>query len=232
MKPFIFLAVGLGLVSFRLGGAESSAPSNTVNRAIEKLLGAPNYSWVSTPQSAPGSANWREGPTEGKTGKEETYLHLTVGDADVQVAFRGKKSAINRAGDWEAEEELTGDDEWIARRLRAFKAPALQAQDLLAQAKIMEASDGTFKGPLREEAVRELMTVGRRNISVKVEIEEPRGSVKFWLKEGRLDKFEFNVQGRIKTSDQTYLINRTTTVEIKDVGSTRVALPDAAQKKL
>src|SRR5882672_2824682 len=93
MKKSILLAAGLALVCSRLDAGESSGPSNTVNNAIEKLLAVPNYGWVSTPQSAPGSANWRQGPIEGKTGKEGAYLHLTVGDADVQIAFRGKQGA-------------------------------------------------------------------------------------------------------------------------------------------
>ena len=55
----------------------------------------------------------------------------------------------------------------------------------------------------------------------------------FWVKDGELTKYEHNVQGKIVgRDDQEFPINRTTTIEIKDVGKTKLALPDEAKKKL
>jgi hypothetical protein len=61
------------------------------------------------------------------------------------------------------------------------------------------------------------------------EIAGAKGSVKFWIKDGLISKYEFNVQGKVTFGDQKREINRTTTVEIKDVGTTKVELPDEAK---
>ncbi|MBC8002999.1 MAG: hypothetical protein H7X97_10475 [Opitutaceae bacterium] len=62
--------------------------------------------------------------------------------------------------------------------------------------------------------------------------ENAKGSVKFWVKDGSLAKYEYNVQGTMSFGGNSIEINRTTTVEIKDVGTTKVEVPEEAKKKL
>jgi hypothetical protein len=49
-----------------------------------------------------------------------------------------------------------------------------------------------------------------------------------------LSKYQYNLQGKLTVGDDKREVefNRTTTVEIKDVGSTTVKVPDEAKKKL
>jgi len=47
-----------------------------------------------------------------------------------------------------------------------------------------------------------------------------------------LSKYEYNVQGRMNVNNNDVDINRTTTVEIKDIGTTKVNVPEEARKKL
>ena len=57
--------------------------------------------------------------------------------------------------------------------------------------------------------------------------------MKFWIKDGALTKYEYNVQGKVMgREDQEMSINRTTTIEIKDAGKTKLTLPEDAKKKL
>ena len=58
--------------------------------------------------------------------------------------------------------------------------------------------------------------------------------VKFWLKDGALSKYEFVVKGKIVSGEdkKETELSRTATVEIKDVGTATVSLPDEAKKKL
>jgi hypothetical protein len=56
--------------------------------------------------------------------------------------------------------------------------------------------------------------------------------VKFWLKDGVLTKYEVKVKGTVKWNDNDYENDRTTTVEIKDVGKTKLEVPDDAKKKV
>jgi hypothetical protein len=56
--------------------------------------------------------------------------------------------------------------------------------------------------------------------------------VKFWIQDGVLTKYEFKVTGKVNFNGNDRDVDRTTTVEIKDVGATKVEVPDDAKKKL
>lgn len=47
-----------------------------------------------------------------------------------------------------------------------------------------------------------------------------------------LAKFEYSVKGTMDFNVNDFEIDRVTTVEIQNVGSTKVTVPDAAKKKL
>ena len=51
-------------------------------------------------------------------------------------------------------------------------------------------------------------------------------------KDGVLSKFEFKVTGTMNFNGNDIDVDRTTTVEIKDVGNTKVEVPEGAKKKL
>ena len=60
-----------------------------------------------------------------------------------------------------------------------------------------------------------------------------KGTAKFWTKDGQLAKYEYNVKGTVAGRDgQERDVDRTTTVEIKDVGSTKVEVPAEAKGKV
>jgi hypothetical protein len=100
--------------------------------------------------------------------------------------------------------------------------------------KELKVAEGAFAGDLKEEAVQEMLLMGRR----QREGQEPpktsdaKGSVKFWVKDGSLTKYEINVQGKVTAGDREMDINRTMTTEIKDVGSTKLEIPADAKAKM
>jgi hypothetical protein len=87
---------------------------------------------------------------------------------------------------------------------------------------------------LSEEAAKELMTFRRRNAAASTQpaVKNAKGSVKFWIKDGVLSKMQYEVSGTVTFNDQDRDIDRTTTIEIKDVGSTQPDVPDEAKAKL
>ena len=64
------------------------------------------------------------------------------------------------------------------------------------------------------------------------EITGAKGSVKFWIKDGNLVRYEYNLKGSMDMMGNPIDINRTTGVEIKDVGATKIVVPDDAKKKM
>ena len=64
-----------------------------------------------------------------------------------------------------------------------------------------------------------------------VRISGAKGSVKLWAKDGLLTKLEIKLQGKMSFNGNDTDVDRTTTVEIKDVGTTKVTVPEEASKK-
>lgn len=232
MKP-LFVLFLLSAVIRSVSGADGNAPTE-IKSAVTKLGEKSNYSWISTPKSEGASANLQLGSTEGKTEKNGfTYFKLTVGQNTVEAAFKGAKSAIKTENDWEPSQALQGDRAWVARRLTAFKAPVAEAEDLLAKVQGLRKEIGNvYAGDLSQSGVKELLSMRARDGQNSMPT-GAKGWAKFWVRDNMLVRYQYNVQGKLMGQNQQESdINRTTTVEIKDVGSTTVQLPDEAKKKL
>ncbi len=105
-------------------------------------------------------------------------------------------------------------------RARSFKAPAEQSLDLAAAAKSLKKDGESYSSDLTEEGAKSLMRFGGRDGGPT--ISDAKGSVKFWLKEGTLAKYEFSVFGVMDFNGNDFEIDRVTTVEIKNVGTTKI----------
>lgn len=235
-KTFVFAALGLWCAAMLT--AADSDPRSEVKAATKKLGDKANYSWTATPkmEGGPGGGNFRPGPTEGQTEKGGiTYLRMTMGDRTIESAVQGEKVAIKGEDGWESAENLEGNRQFMARRMKNYKAPATEAADLADKARSLKLTEGAISGDLTEEGAREMLSLGGRrpNANANAGPKDAKGSVKFWLKDGELVKYEFTVQGTITgRDDQEFKINRTTTVQIKDAGTTKLSVPEEARKKL
>jgi hypothetical protein len=213
------LVVALGATS---AFAAESDVSSAVKAAAAALGSKGNYSWTATIRIEGGSQNFRMGPTEGKTDKNGwSYTTASFNDNKFETVYKGGNGAFKRDDEWQTAEDLEGDDRgaWMARRLRTFKAPAAEAEDLVAHVKGMQKGEGgLYSGDLTEEGAKTLLTrVGRRGGDGP---SGARGTAKFWMQDGVLSKFEYQVQGSFKRDDgEDRVVNRTTTTEIKDVGT-------------
>src|SRR2546421_252205 len=92
---------------------------------------------------------------------------------------------------------------------------------------------GPIEGKAAKDGVKELLLRGarRRDGDEAPKIADAKGSIKFWMKDGALTKYESNVQGKVTAGDRDTDINRTITVEIKDAGTTKVEVPAEAKEK-
>jgi hypothetical protein len=241
MKRNVLLSA-LVLITGPLLAADSG---NTVKDAARKLAEKGNYSWKTTIEAAGGGGGggrFRPGPTEGKTEKDGyTLLSMTRGDNTIEAVLKGSKGAIKTANDgWKSLVDATADAgggqpnpaRFIGRMLQNFKAPAAQAEDLADRAKELKSAEGAYSGDLTEEGAKSLLTFGRGRGGNGPEISGAKGSVKFWIKDGVLSKIQLNVQGKVSFNGNDRDVDRTTTIEIKDVGTTTVTVPDDAKKVL
>jgi len=202
---------------------------------IKKLADKANYAWTATVKIDGGPA-FRLGPTEGKTEKNGwTYTKSSFNDTPYETVSKGEKGALKRGDEWNTVEELESDDRaaWMAKRIKTFKAPAAEAEDLADKVKeLQKDAAGVWSGPFTDEGAKALFVMGRRAGSAGPP--DAKGSIKFWVKDGVLSKFEYTVQGTIKlpNSDEEAKVSRTGTVEIKEIGTTKVTLPEELKKKL
>ena len=236
MKRFLALAT-VGLFGVSLLGAADDAKADV--KAAAKKLGD-NYSWTTTSKmeggagGGGGGGRFGGGSTEGQTADGIVYLKSTFGDRTMHTAAKGEKVIVKGEEAWETPDaDAQGPGRFAAQRMKTFKAPAAEAADLAEKAKSLQSKEGVTSGDLTEEAVKGLLTFRRPGNADAPAPKEAKGSVKFWVKEGALTKYEFNVQGKVMgRDDQEMAINRTTTIEIKDAGKTKLALPEDAKKKL
>ncbi|HXG49735.1 MAG TPA: hypothetical protein VNO52_19110 [Methylomirabilota bacterium] len=206
----------------------AAGPKDEIVAAARSLGAKPNYAWRST-VAVPEGSQFRPGPTDGKTERDGfTYLMVSFGDAVIEAAFKdGKAVVTNQEGEWELVSE-TDEGEGLARfrnrMFRNFKTPAAQAAELAAGTRDLKKEGDAYSGDLTEEGAKAQFRFG--NVS------GAKGSARFWVKDGVLTKYEVKIQGKVEFNGNERDVDRTTTVEIKDVGTTKVNVPEAAKKKL
>jgi len=221
------LCLCLCLVVSPLFAAESG-PKDDVIAAAKKLAEKSNYSWKTT-VVVPESSQFKPGPTEGMTEKDGfTYVTMTFGDNKTEAAMKGEKAVVtNRDGDWQLASELEGGEgrgRFLGRMVRNLKAPAAQATELAGVTKELKKDGDAYSGDLTDEGAKAQFRFGT--------VSNPKGSVKFWLKDGVLTKYEYKVTGTVDFNGNEVDVDRATTTEVKDVGTTKVNVPEAAKKKL
>ena len=239
MKIKTHLLVGTAmLVATSLLAAEAK---DEVTSAAKKLASSDGYSWKSTTENAGGGggggggggARGRVGPTEGKAAKDGTImLSMTRGENTTEAVIKGEKGAIKTQDGWKSLSDASEGDgqnpaRFAAMMLRNYKAPAEEAQDLASKATGLKKDGDAILGELSADAVKALLSRGRRPGGNAPEATGSKVSVKFWVKDGTLSKYEYNVKGTVSFNNNDREVNRTTVVEIKDVGKTKVDVPEA-----
>jgi hypothetical protein len=227
----------IGTLVLVAGSLLAEDPKETVLGAAKKLGDADNYSWKQTVENANGGG-FGGGASEGKTEKGGyTWLSMAMRDNTIQAIKKGDKGAIKVEDSWrslaEASEGDRGPAMFMARRIQNFKAPAAQAEELAGKVRDLKQDGETYSGDLTEEGAKSLLTMGgrRRGGGDGPEISGAKGSVKFWVKDGVLSKYETKVKGSISFNGNDRDVDRTTTVAISNVGSTKIQVPEDAQKK-
>jgi len=172
--------------------------------------------------------------------------------------FKGTNSATkNQEGKWQTAEEIAA--EAAANGGGGFGGfggfgggslvlPTTAITDLLADVKSLKDDNGVLVGDLTDDGAKgNLMPFGRRRGGAPgggpggpgggggftpPEPTGAKGSVKFWIKDGMVTKYEMKNSGNMSFGGNDIAINRTTTVEFSEVGSTKVDAPAEIVKKL
>ena len=217
--------------------------------AAAKKLAEKSYSWKTSSENAGGGGGGGGGGGRGGFGSQEgkissdgtAFVTMPGRDNNTEAVIKGDKFAVKRGEGWQSAAELAANAEGGgggrgrggAGMFRNFKAPAVRAQDLIGHTKELKSEEGVISGDLTEEGAKSLLTFGGRGGGGGgPEISGAKGSVKFWVKDGVLSKMETKVKGSMSFNGNDREIDRTTTTEFKDIGTTTVTVPEEAKKKI
>ena len=165
---------------------------------------------------------------------------MTFNDNTSEAVMKGTNAAVKTTDNgWQSAAEALQDNGggfnpamFIARMVQNYKLPAAEAASLAAQAKELKAGTNGISGDLTEDGAKALLTFRRGGGGDGPTVANPKGSVTFWLADGKLTKYEYHVTGTISFNGEDHDMDRTTTTVIKDVGTTKVEVSDEAKKKL
>ncbi len=227
----ITLAAGVAL------SADSSAKDQLI-KAAGALAEKPNYSWHTT-VVVPEDTQFKPGPTDGRTADGVIMVSQSFGPGKLEIVKKGEKAAMsNRDGGWDSLAEMESDEgfgRFRAGMAKNLMAPAEDVIDLVGDLKDVKNDDGVYSSELTEKGAKGMMGFGGRRAADAPggpNIPFAKGSAKFWVNDGVLSKMEIKVDGSMEFNGNEMQIVRTTTTEIKDIGTTKIEIPEGATKKL
>ncbi len=242
MRPALWIGI-LTLVG--LTPAAAFDDKEDVKAAAKKLADAPNYSWTTTVKNNAenqGGGRFTPGPIEGKTEKDGvTWFSMKQGDSTVEAAMKGEKFALKIKDAWMGSGDVPGGAPqgrpdpavFAARMMKNLKPAAQSLADSVDRVKDLKPQgDGAYEGEFTSEGAKDQLAPNRGQGNFSPTVSDAKGTVRIWIKDGMIVKVESTLQGKMTFGQREVEINRTTTTEIKDVGSTKIELPDEAKKRL
>jgi len=216
-------------------------PKDDIQSAAQKLAGSDSYGWTSTVTGGRGPST-----SEGKTQSGLTSVSVTMRGTEYDIFIKGDKAAIKTADGWKSAAEILADADngggfspemFVARMTQSYKTPAVQASEMVDKLQNVQKGDDAYTADLSEDAAKTFLTFGRRpnanaDANAGPQVSNAKGSIKFWIKDGALIKDELHVTGTVSFNGNDRDVDRTTTIEFKDVGSTTIDVPAEAQAKL
>lgn len=213
----------------------AATPQEALVAAAKNLGEKSNYSWKLTVEEP----DRPTGTIDGKIQKDGTaFLALARGDQAFEAVLKDSKGALKTEEGWKSLAAMANDSgeagpkRFVARLLQNLQAPSAEIAELAPKIKDLTRTEGNYAGTLNQDTANELFFFHIRPDANGPQLTEGKGSIKIWVKDGLISKYEYSIQGTVSSDGNDHQMKRTYTVEIKDVGTTKVAIPDDASKKL
>ncbi len=219
-------------------------PKADVKAAAAKLTDAACYTW--TAKTDIEGAQYTPGVITGKADKGGYAVISQEREGNVTMAvMKGEKGVVKTDSGWHTAEELRaaaqggggGGGAMRTAALLRTRPPAEDAGKMVDKTQGLKVVDGAIVGDLTEAGAKELLAFGRGGRAggqnQPPEAKNAKGSVTYWLKDGQIAKMQVKLSGTMTTRNgEDRDIARTTTYEIKDIGTTKVDAPAEAKAKL
>jgi hypothetical protein len=240
----------IGLVSIlAMSAVVAFADSkDDIKGALQKVTDSSSYSWTTNVEGG-----MMRGTTQGKQDKDGTiWLSMQFRDSTFEIIIKGDKIAVKTDDGWKSSGELMeGADDaggpppperFAAMIAQNFKAPVAQATENLDSLQNIQKTDSGFSADLSEDAAKKLLMFRRRrnattnpddnNAAPQIDVSNAKATVGLKIGDSGLTQIQLHSTGTISFNGNDRDIDRTTTTDISNVGSTTIDIPAEAKAKL
>ncbi|MBI1176494.1 DUF1080 domain-containing protein [bacterium] len=256
MNHQIFLLTGLLIVGTSANAADADLRASALS-AIHKLADASSYSWKSTVESEGGGPFGGSSTTTGLTEKAGyTHVTSTGGSSPFEFARDADQFAVVLEDNWmtldQAAERSSGGRRgpfggggFNADTVRNFKMPPAEIEAVLANATNFRQQDNIISADLDATGIEDQLNAGspisrrggrggRRGGAggggAPPALQDATGTLTLSLQNGMLVRVAIQVSATRQFFGNETQQKRSTTIEITDAGSTRVALAADAKE--
>ena len=230
-----------------------AAPKDDVTAAATALGNAANYTWHTT-QDNGANSQFYPSPIDGKTEKDGyAVVSMNIMSNTFGFVRKGTNFVIETPDNgWQtvAESRQAGGGlrgpGMIIPTAGTLQLPAVEVTNLIASANEWKVEGDKITGTFTEAAANWILgDRGRRGGwesaprgtgggGLQTFVSNAKGSVTFWVTDGKLTKYQTHITGSMNygLGGNPVDADRTKTVTIKDVGATKVEVPDDAKKKM
>jgi len=205
-----------------------------VSNAIQKLAAAPNYSWRQTFELPGGNRGFYGTPLDGKAQSDGL---IWTSQVNLEKFAKGQKRAVKeQGGKWQTPEEIVPAQIARTAPYGPVTPPVWQLTNILDKVQNLKESDGYYVGDLQPADAKGMVIYGgvrgggvpgnRSGSPVSA------AAVSLWVEEGALSKYRTKVTLSFINNGAPTESTQITTVEIKDVGTTKMDVPDEVKKIL
>ncbi|MDB6052614.1 MAG: hypothetical protein JWN25_137 [Verrucomicrobiales bacterium] len=224
----------------------AAEPKDDLKSAFDNLNKKANYSWSS--KSEIEGLQFTPPTIEGKTEKDGyTLVSVKSDQASAEALSKGTKAVAKTADGWKTAEQMAAAAQagggggfnratMMPNTAIRAKAPGAEFGPLMGKIKSAKTEGDMISAELTDEGAKELASFGRGRPGGQIpEPKDAKASAKVWTKDGIPNKIEVHVSSKVKfggpDAEEREFV-RTTTIEIKSVGSTTVEAPEDAKKAL
>jgi hypothetical protein len=226
------LIVGFAIALVAIDTTLSAAPADDLQSAVKKLAAA-GYTWQAVSEHTAGDSKFSV-TRRGKIDKDAVavFTHTLAGNDTQVVVGKNGKGAVKTEEGWKSVAELTGNQQQPGRgrvlssMVSEFQSPAVQATEMAAQTTELRKTDDGIAADLTEEGAKEQIAFYRPGT-----VKSAKGQIAYTIKDGVLVRIKYTIQGTISQNGDDREVERTTTIEISNIGSTKVEVPAEAKAK-
>ena len=216
----------------------SSLPSSVVadeNSSVQKGFALQSsYAWSAKITS---DENSRAVTVDGKSEKNGfSALTVRFGDRNIEGYMLGDHAFVTSPDrKWTDIPEMKPGESptiFMDRMIRAMKLPAAEIAELTRRSTNLREENGVSTADLDEEAAKDVLQRSGGRAAKDERPSQAKGDLKVWTTNGIVSKYQYTLSGKQPRDGQEVDVARTVTVEITDVGTTTVAVPERIKEKL